>query len=964
MILSRSTSSSTNSSDSSSGGSPVVRRPAAQSPSFCIDVTHMRSALAAPSPSNSTARSTTTTTTTTTSDPGEGGACAGGVESSRASPSSCPPLGRTLSRATTVCPAEQPSPRADAVSFREERGQHREHQQRRRVLRGARGVQAEEPVRRVGDWVLGAEMGRGCQGRTCRGEHAETRERVVVKALRMRRLSLPHVRHLRAAFRELHALEHPNLLRLEDVVLAGDRLYTVAPDVHGVALGTLLRRCGRFPEALVKACCVQVLDALRYLRERDVVHGAVHPNNIILDLRGVCRLADLDLRTYAERRGGANAAADADGGGGSIAGRPAYTAPEVARLEVAPPGFAADIWALGCTAAELLEGAPPFSGVHPITVLHNLVTGVPMPAVANPALSDACRAFLAACFTTPHTSRPSAVALRHHAFLAEFDDLKREHVCSRTSRLATSHTRHGAPLPVPAPARPGLTLDVSAARPEDEDDAFETAARSLDDLRKRVEEATMAATTGDTSDDADKQQQQQRVCEELMPALNECVGTQEYLLNYFAKLQDERDSLLAEQRATEVWALAEQRKQKNQKESSAKLSTELTRLRTNAQHLERAFSAQRGGIEQLANTLYGRLTGNTLGGTCATLDYSRSSSGGARKWRPVWVVLRDNFLFIFKKGAVSGPTEILLLDPADPAQEVPPEFVDGRKHCFRVSGRDFAASTSSIASTWVSALQHITPWYESATPFAEVPPPAAPAPRASSRDKRRYTIGFPSGASPLAMSPPPTPPMPRTPKRVFGVPIAHAAAQDPSSNDSDLPAVVDVLVGEVIARGLDEEGILRVPGDHEQIQVLRSQLEKGPRAADINLRAYGVTTVTGVLKMWLRDVPASFIPDREQEEHLVDWVTAHPMEAWSPPVAREFEALLSQALPRSNRVVLTRLCELVARIIDHGSKNLMDLHNIMICLAPSLKVKPCIFSRMVEDYRFRHPSGTPSPRVP
>lgn len=194
---------------------------------------------------------------------------------------------------------------------------------------------------------------------------------------------------------------------------------------------------------------------------------------------------------------------------------------------------------------------------------------------------------------------------------------------------------------------------------------------------------------------------------------------------------------------------------------------------------------------------------------------------------------------------------------------------------------------------------------------------------------------------------------------MFGVPVSHAAAVDPSPNDPYLPAVVDVLVGEVVARGLDEEGILRVPGDHEVMQRLQTLLEAAPYSAEVSLKPFDVASVASVLKAWLRSVPAPFVPDAAQQQRLLEWVGAHPMEAWSAPVAREFDALLSQALPPSNRAVLVRLCELVARIVDHSNRNMMDLNNVMICLTPSLKMDPRIFVRMVEDYRVSNSSPSP-----
>ena len=100
-----------------------------------------------------------------------------------------------------------------------------------------------------------------------------------------------------------------------------------------------------------------VAAALRYLlEEAGVVHGDVKGLNVLLGGRhdaqgqgyGGAKLADFGVARLVS-----------DDTATTPRGPPAWMAPEVARGGVATP--ASDIWALGCTALELLTGNRPWS---------------------------------------------------------------------------------------------------------------------------------------------------------------------------------------------------------------------------------------------------------------------------------------------------------------------------------------------------------------------------------------------------------------------------------------------------------------------------------------------------------------------------------------------------------------------------------------------------------------------------
>jgi serine/threonine protein kinase len=89
-------------------------------------------------------------------------------------------------------------------------------------------------------------------------------------------------------------------------------------------------------------------------------------------------------------------------------------APEVIELTGATP--ASDIWSVGCTVIELLDGRPPYHKLDPMPALFRIVNDEhpPLPEGASPAVRD----FLLQCFQKDPNFRVSARKLLKHPWVA------------------------------------------------------------------------------------------------------------------------------------------------------------------------------------------------------------------------------------------------------------------------------------------------------------------------------------------------------------------------------------------------------------------------------------------------------------------------------------------------------------------------------------------------------------------
>ncbi len=162
--------------------------------------------------------------------------------------------------------------------------------------------------------------------------------------------------------------------------------------VGGGSLSWHLRH-GPLPEAKALSIITGIAHALLIAEENSIVHRDIKPDNIILDLRGTAKLADLGL---------AKNAIDTHTSltlGGSFMGTPAYMSPEQAR-DAKIADTRDDIYSLGASFYECLTGEPPFQGETPYNIMSELLTKPsPKPRTVRPEISRAadliCRKMMA-----------------------------------------------------------------------------------------------------------------------------------------------------------------------------------------------------------------------------------------------------------------------------------------------------------------------------------------------------------------------------------------------------------------------------------------------------------------------------------------------------------------------------------------------------------------------------------------
>jgi serine/threonine-protein kinase len=153
------------------------------------------------------------------------------------------------------------------------------------------------------------------------------------------------------------ALNHPNIASIYDVIEDHDELLLVMEYVEGTTLRAATHRRPDVPAFLNIA--IQCADGLAAAHQKDIVHGDIKPENLMLTPAGRVKILDFGVA----RRPTLEADSDSPTASlatmtGSLSGTPAYMAPEV--LTQKPYDGRADIFSLGLVFYEMLGGPQPF----------------------------------------------------------------------------------------------------------------------------------------------------------------------------------------------------------------------------------------------------------------------------------------------------------------------------------------------------------------------------------------------------------------------------------------------------------------------------------------------------------------------------------------------------------------------------------------------------------------------------
>ncbi|MGW3914670.1 serine/threonine-protein kinase [Streptomyces sp. NPDC005070] len=250
----------------------------------------------------------------------------------------------------------------------------------------------------TGRYRLVESIGQGGMGRVWRAADEMLDRQVAVKEMRIDGLDPEDTRTRRErTLREARAtarIDHPGVVRVYDVVDAGERLWIVMELVAGRSLERIVAEGGPLEACEAARVGRELVGALRQVHAQGVLHRDIKPGNVLVESAGRNRVVLTDFGIAALQD------AEALTMVGMLVGSPDYMAPE--RVSGRPQGPPSDVWSLGATLCAALGGRSPFSRSTTLATLHAVLYEEP----ELPAEVGELREILAALLEKDPTARP------------------------------------------------------------------------------------------------------------------------------------------------------------------------------------------------------------------------------------------------------------------------------------------------------------------------------------------------------------------------------------------------------------------------------------------------------------------------------------------------------------------------------------------------------------------------------
>jgi eukaryotic-like serine/threonine-protein kinase len=224
---------------------------------------------------------------------------------------------------------------------------------------------------RLGDYEILGVLGAGGMGKVYKVRNVISDR---VEAMKILLPNLADQKDLADRFlREiklLASLNHPNIAVLRTALTLDNQLVMIMEYVEGMTLASRLQQ-GPIPAADAVNYTDQILAALSFAHQRNVIHRDIKPANIMLTPQGVVKLMDFGIARPSNEAGLTIT--------GTTLGSVNYMPPEQVKGE--PVDARSDLYSLGVSLYEMVTGQLPFIGHSSYSLMSAHLEETPKPPI-------------------------------------------------------------------------------------------------------------------------------------------------------------------------------------------------------------------------------------------------------------------------------------------------------------------------------------------------------------------------------------------------------------------------------------------------------------------------------------------------------------------------------------------------------------------------------------------------------
>ncbi|KAG7492898.1 hypothetical protein MATL_G00019780 [Megalops atlanticus] len=203
----------------------------------------------------------------------------------------------------------------------------------------------------VGNYRLLKTIGKGNFAKVKLARHVLTGREVAVKIIDKTQLNPTSLQKLFREVRIMKILNHPNIVKLFEVIETEKTLYLIMEYASGGEVFDYLVAHGRMKEKEARAKFRQIVSAVQYCHQKRIVHRDLKAENLLLDADMNIKIADFGFSNEF------TIGSKLD----TFCGSPPYAAPELFQGKKYD-GPEVDVWSLGVILYTLVSGSLPFDG--------------------------------------------------------------------------------------------------------------------------------------------------------------------------------------------------------------------------------------------------------------------------------------------------------------------------------------------------------------------------------------------------------------------------------------------------------------------------------------------------------------------------------------------------------------------------------------------------------------------------
>lgn len=246
-------------------------------------------------------------------------------------------------------------------------------------------------------------MGSSCQ--VWEAIETESGKRFALKVLREDfRKNKEEVSFLKNEFEIAKNMNHPNVIKMYDLVLTGNAPFLVIELFSELNMKQSLRRGPDSLAFMLSKIIEQSTEGLYYLHTQGYVHCDIKPDNFLVSREGEVKVIDFTI-TQKIRKGLGKLLG---GKTKHIQGTRSYMSPEQIRGKHLDAR--SDIYSFGCVLFELVTGKPPYTGESPNDLLNKHISApIPSPLVANDNITPEYAAVVRSMMAKRPDDRPDSM---------------------------------------------------------------------------------------------------------------------------------------------------------------------------------------------------------------------------------------------------------------------------------------------------------------------------------------------------------------------------------------------------------------------------------------------------------------------------------------------------------------------------------------------------------------------------